>query len=51
MATKKPAPKFGKETAKEERMEKRMSPAQYRKVEKAEGEKGFKMGGKVGKKC
>ena len=52
MATKKPTPKFGKESAKEERMEKKMSPAAYKKVEKSEGEPGFKKGGMVkGRKC
>lgn len=52
MATKKPTTKFGKETAREERMEKKMSPEQYRKVEKAEGEPGYKKGGAVkGRKC
>lgn len=45
---KKPNPFIGKESAKEEKAEKKFSPAMYRKGEKSEGE-AMKCGGKVKK--
>lgn len=39
MATKKPMPPFGRETKANERAEKKLPPALYRKGERAEGEK------------
>lgn len=46
-------PKFpfkGRETKGEERREKKMSPAAYKRGEMAEGKHGYKMGGRVGRK-
>ena len=49
MATRKPAPKmpFGKESAREERAEKKLTPKQYAAVERREGEKPMKSGKKA----
>ena len=47
MAAKKPMPFFGKESKKEEKLEKKASPAAYKKMEKKEGVHGKK----TGKKC
>lgn len=41
------APFFGKESAKEERAEKKMGKAAYMRGERSEGEAGFKCGGKA----
>lgn len=49
---KKPMPFKGKESKAEERREKKMSPAAYKKGEMAEKSAGYKSGGMVkGKKC
>ena len=49
---KKPMPFQGKESKKEERMEKKMPPAAYKRGEMKEKAHGYKSGGMVnGKKC
>ena len=48
MATRKPLPPFmGKESTAEEKKEKKLSPAAYKRGEKAEGEKGYAKGGGI----